>query len=85
MTKQFEETPDSVIEKSGISRVIPCREIELSDPIKWLSLGVQDFRAAPMLSIFYGLLFALIPWTITYLVAMTGWHIAEGSLQSLSL
>lgn len=75
MTKQFEETPDSVIEKSGISRVIPCKEIELSDPIKWLSLGIQDFRSAPMLSVFYGLLFALIPWSITYLVAMTGWHI----------
>ena len=38
-------------------------------------LAIQDWQRAPMISLFYGLIFAFIPWLITYLVAMTGWHL----------
>ncbi len=75
MSKHFKEIPETAISKSGISRVIPCKELELGDPIKWLSLAIQDWQRAPMISLFYGLIFAFIPWLITYLVAMTGWHL----------
>ncbi len=75
MSRHFDEMPETAISKSGISRVIPCKELELGDPIKWLSLALQDWQRAPMISLFYGLIFAFIPWVITYWVAMTGWHL----------
>lgn len=75
MSHHFKETPENAITQSGIARVIPCKELDLGDPIKWLSLGLRDFLRTPILSVAYGILFAVIPWFITYLVAMTGWHL----------
>jgi uncharacterized membrane protein len=75
MSHHFKETPHNAITDSGIARVIPCKELDISDPIKWLSLGLRDVMRAPGITVFYGILFALIPWFITYLVAMTGWHL----------
>ncbi|MFS1703539.1 DUF2189 domain-containing protein, partial [Alteromonas sp. AMM-1] len=75
MSQHFKETPQNAITESGIARVIPCKELDVGDPIKWLSLGLQDFLRTPLISIFYGLIFAAIPWFISYLVALTGWHL----------
>jgi uncharacterized membrane protein len=75
MSKQFEKVPETAIAASGISRVIPCKELEIGDPIKWLSLALQDWQRAPAISLFYGVIFAFIPWVITYWVALTGWHL----------
>lgn len=75
MSKEFEQLPENAITQSPISRVIPCRELDVGDPIKWLSLGLQDARRAPKITLFYGVMFALIPWGISALVAMTGWHL----------
>jgi len=75
MSQHFKETPQNAITDSGIARVIPCKELDVGDPIKWLSLGFQDLLKTPLLSVFYGLLFAVIPWLISFLVAMTGWHL----------
>lgn len=75
MSHHFKETPHNAITDSGIARVIPCKELEMSDPLKWLSLGLKDVLRTPGLTLFYGVLFALLPWSITYLVALTGWHL----------
>lgn len=75
MSKEFEKLPENAITQSGISRVIPCRELDVGDPIKWLSLGLQDARQAPVITVFYGIMFALIPWGISVMVALTGWHL----------
>lgn len=75
MSHSFKETPHNAITDSGIARVIPCKELSLSDPVKWLALGIRDMKRAPMHTLFYGLLFAIIPALITYLVALTGWHL----------
>jgi uncharacterized membrane protein len=75
MSKEFDQLPENAITQSRISRVIPCRELDVGDPIKWLSLGLQDARHAPFLTIFYGIIFAIIPWGISVLVALTGWHL----------
>lgn len=75
MSQHFKETPHNAITDSGIARVIPCKELDVSDPIKWLSLGLRDAMRAPGLTAFYGIIFAIIPWFITYLVALTGWHL----------
>ena len=68
MSHHFKETPENAITQSGIARVIPCKELDVGDPIKWLSLALRDAMRAPGLTLFYGVLFAVIPWFIMYLV-----------------
>ena len=74
MSQQFDEMPDTAIENSGIARVIPCRKLEMFDSLKWLSLAVNDFKRAPVISLTYGAVFTLIPWLIYYLINSTGWY-----------
>ncbi|MBT1065056.1 DUF2189 domain-containing protein [Bowmanella sp. Y26] len=75
MSHSFKETPHNAITDSGIARVIPCKELDLGDPLKWLALGWRDLMRAPLLTAFYGVIFTAIPWLITYMVALTGWHL----------
>ncbi|GAC14830.1 DUF2189 domain-containing protein [Aliiglaciecola lipolytica] len=75
MSQHFEEEPHNAITDSGIARVIPCKKLEAGDPLKWLALGFRDLLKAPILTVFFGVFFALIPWLITYAVALTGWHL----------
>jgi uncharacterized membrane protein len=75
MSHHFKETPETPMTQSKIARVIPCKELDIGDPIKWLSLGLRDAMRAPGLTVFYGVLFAVIPWAIALLVQMTGWHL----------
>ncbi|MBN7821183.1 DUF2189 domain-containing protein [Bowmanella yangjiangensis] len=75
MSHSFKETPHNAITDSGIARVIPCKELDLGDPLKWLALGWRDIMRAPLLTAFYGIIFTAIPWFITYMVALTGWHL----------
>jgi uncharacterized membrane protein len=42
------------------------REVGIGAPFSWLKEGLKDFAAAPLLSISYGLVFALIGLGITY-------------------
>lgn len=44
--------------------VAPCRQLDTTAPLRWLKLGFQDFRQAPLLSVMYGALFMLISWLI---------------------
>lgn len=75
MSHHFEEEPHNAITDSGIARVIPCKELDIGDPLKWLALGLRDLLRAPILTVFFGVFFVAIPWAITWLVAMTGWHL----------
>lgn len=75
MSEHFEEEQHNAITDSGIARVIPCKKLTMKDPLKWLALGLRDLLRAPILTVFYGLFFALIPWFIVYLVDLTGWHL----------
>ena len=75
MSHQFKEQPHNAITDSGIARVIPCKELDVGDPLKWLSLGLRDLLRAPLLTVFFGVIFAAIPWFIYYLVTLTGWHL----------
>lgn len=75
MSESFKEMPKTAIASSGISRVIPCKKIAYGDIFKWLKLGLNDIARAPGPTIFFGFIFALIPWLITLLVAKTGWHL----------
>tara|TARA_R110002153_G_scaffold6556_2_gene29921 strand:- start:172 stop:1053 length:882 start_codon:yes stop_codon:yes gene_type:complete len=75
MSQHFKETPHNGIVDSGIARVIPCKQLSMSDPFKWLMLGLKDASKAPVLTLCFGLIFTAIPWFITYLVQLTGWHL----------
>ena len=75
MSEHFEQEQHNAITDSGIARVIPCKKLEMKDPLKWLALGLSDLLRAPILTVIYGLLFAIIPWFIVYLVNLTGWHL----------
>jgi uncharacterized membrane protein len=75
MSESFKEEQHNAIIDSGIARVIPCKKLEIRDPFHWLALGLKDLSRAPLLTVFYGVIFAAIPWFITYLVQLTGWHL----------
>ena len=75
MSQHFKETQHNAIVDSHIARVIPCKQLAMSDPLKWLALGLKDAQRAPILTLFFGVIFAAIPWFITYLVELTGWHL----------
>ena len=75
MSEEFEDAPHNAITDSNVARVIPCRKLSYSDPFRWVVLGLRDALKAPGLTIFFGLIFAAIPWFITYLVQLTGWHL----------
>ncbi|NCP63047.1 MAG: DUF2189 domain-containing protein [Paraglaciecola sp.] len=75
MSEHFKEEQHNAIIDSGVARVIPCKKLALSDPFHWLALGIRDAQRAPVLTLFFGVIFAAIPWFITYLVELTGWHL----------
>lgn len=43
---------------------IPLHTLRLSDPLRWLRLGWQDFAAAPRIGLFYGAVFAGMGWLL---------------------
>lgn len=66
---------ENALHDNAFGRVIPANALDISDPIKWLSLGARDLAKAPMISLFYGIIFTLIPIGITYLVSLTENHL----------
>ena len=75
MSQHFKEAQHNAIIDSQIARVIPCKQLDMRDPFKWLALGLRDAQRAPILTLFFGIIFTAIPWFITYLVQLTGWHL----------
>lgn len=54
--------------------VAPCRDLSVGDPKRWLAAGWRDYRAAPRISIIYGLLvFALSVAMSALAWAVGGW------------
>ncbi|AWB65428.1 hypothetical protein C2869_02795 [Saccharobesus litoralis] len=66
---------ENALHDNDLGRVIPCNELDWGDPIKWLRLGLNDMVKAPLISLFYGLVFTIIPLLITYLVSLTENHL----------
>lgn len=75
MSEHFKEVQHNAIIDSQIARVIPCKKLTIADPLKWLVLGMRDAQRAPLITLFFGLIFSAIPWCITFLVQLTGWHL----------
>ncbi len=65
----------------GHSTPIPgINRLSLSDPFRWLQLGWQDMRRAPVPSLAYGLFLVVFSYVVTYLVLNTGDYILLFSL-----
>ena len=67
-------------EQDALPFVAPCRQVGLTDPVKWFILGWQDFKRAPRISLIYG--FALV--ILSYVVAYFTWNLG-GFVLILSL
>ncbi|MEN8212997.1 MAG: DUF2189 domain-containing protein [Pseudomonadota bacterium] len=50
----------------------PCKKLETSAPIRWIKLGWQDLRQAPLQSLSYGAILVLCSYLLTYLAITFG-------------
>ncbi|WP_022939785.1 DUF2189 domain-containing protein [Psychromonas hadalis] len=53
--------------KKQYARTIECNKLDVFSPFHWLALAVDDFFATPFISIGYGLIFSIIPFSALYL------------------
>lgn len=56
------------------------RLLKLSDPLRWLALGLADLRASPGIGLFYGLAF----WAMAQILALVFRHRPEYTLSMVS-
>ncbi len=50
----------------------PCKKLEIKDPIRWLKLGWQDIKRAPVPSLSYGALLVIFSFLLVYLALTFG-------------
>lgn len=43
---------------------VPLNELGFRDPLRWLALGLRDFRRAPAIGLFYGAVFMVMGWAL---------------------
>ncbi len=55
-----------IVREPALSIVPPIRVVGLDAPWRWLKLGVEDFRAAGVASVFYGIVFACMGLILSY-------------------
>lgn len=60
MSQQEHATAPGTIDRIGYVRFIPVAQVLMAAPWRWLALGWRDMRHAPLLSIAYGAVFAVI-------------------------
>jgi uncharacterized membrane protein len=72
---------------------IPLRPLSLADPLRWLALGWRDYRRAPGLGLFYGVVFVVMGWAIAkvfeqappYTLALSGGFLLVGPFLCLGI
>jgi uncharacterized membrane protein len=62
------------LDPEALPFVAPCRSLEPGAPLRWLRLGVADLRAAPRVSLAYGLGISLLSLAVSYI----GWRFGSG-------
>jgi uncharacterized membrane protein len=66
--KMADNKPES-LPPAGVSietSLAAIRPVTLGAPLHWLFLGLADLKAAPLASLFYGIMFALMGWAIVF-------------------
>jgi uncharacterized membrane protein len=71
----IEKNNENAIQNSGIARVIPSATLDKFACFNWIALGISDFKKAKTISLFYGIIFTLIPVGITFLVAASEFYL----------
>ncbi|MCB1609204.1 MAG: DUF2189 domain-containing protein [Xanthomonadales bacterium] len=56
--------------------VVPCADLPLSAPLRWLQLGWQDLRRAPGLTAIFGLVIALV----SVVISIMAWSLGRFAL-----
>ncbi|MBL8327217.1 MAG: DUF2189 domain-containing protein [Rubrivivax sp.] len=72
---------------------IQLRTLRFADPLRWLALGWQDYRRAPGLGLFYGIVFVVMGWAIVevfkhappYTLALSGGFLLVGPFLCLGI
>jgi uncharacterized membrane protein len=67
---EFENTPEESAAEEIKPFVAPCNDLSPSQPFKWLKAGWKDYRAAPGLSLAWGVFCAALSWG----VALLAWY-----------
>jgi uncharacterized membrane protein len=63
----WQQRSDTMAEAISVGAPAPrIRRIELDRPWTWLAAGWRDLTRAPLVSLAYGVLFALVGWAITF-------------------
>lgn len=79
--------------RRGSAFDIQLRPLTFRDPLRWLALGWQDYRRAPALGIFYGIVFIVMGWAIVkvfehappYTLALSGGFLLVGPFLCLGI
>lgn len=66
------ENPETHDDPAQRPFVVPCRELKLSAPWRWLKLGWRDLRRAPGLSALFGLVIVMTSAAISWLAWSLG-------------
>ncbi len=66
---------ENALHDNELGRVIPCNELDWSDPFNWLKLAMLDLTRAPLVTLFYGIIFTLLPMAIVYAVSLMENHL----------
>ncbi|MBD1576248.1 DUF2189 domain-containing protein [Vibrio sp. S11_S32] len=69
------KSSDFKVPDNQYARTIPCNHIATFAPLGWLKKGATDLIHAPMVSLFYGLCFALAAAGIEWVVFLQGSHL----------
>jgi uncharacterized membrane protein len=75
------------------SMAVPLNQLGLRDPLRWLALGLRDFRRAPVIGLFYGAVFMVMGWALlkvyehapAYTLALSAGFVLMGPFLCLGL
>jgi len=82
MTESRLEGDQPRVDPETLPFVAPCRRLELTAPLRWLSLGWQDFRRAPGPSLWYGGVLVLISYALAFVTWKLGGYVLILSVMS---
>jgi uncharacterized membrane protein len=54
-------------EQDALPFVAPCRQVNITDPVHWFTLGWQDFKRTPRVSLTYGFALVILSYAVAYL------------------
>ncbi len=93
------QEPDAAADAAALAAArssafsIPLRTLSFADPLRWLALGWRDYRQAPALGLFYGIVFVVMGWAIVkvfehappYTLALSGGFLLVGPFLCLGI